>query len=479
MSTSVQLGTLITEVMPIQEDLALTHLSQSAQEFKKIVNELYEVEKITIGSDSEIISFMHEFETEKGGLSFFDQSKIWSQFEDYRQAFHEYQGMIKDRTLESSLEKLRNIDPHLVNEERYNSNDRLITKFLKTVFYEIRRQITGGTKIDRYVGRVAVLGEMQKRERATQKVLDLFPKFFATPEPLTSLGQINRLLERCSGNSELEKRRDWFENHLRFYVDPSLGHLMGRELTPPVRVFESAVETTTGVPTKRVRSDLVTQWVGADGAMVIEMITRATLMNERLANIVNTKLLPLDQIDLIEQHIDNPYIYEIIFKSPLVGSTDSVGKGGWGDMAHSRMLMSKKVTVRFDPLKNAISFLKGGFQMGLHLEDFSFLYNKMSYVEGTGLSTFLKYHGYVSTLGYLNHPMHLATTVNRVSVLGDNELGLSIAIHDTSDIALPRPGQYPKEGCLSALKDNLNSIELTAPELETTFKYMGWRAASQ
>jgi hypothetical protein len=103
----------------------------------------------------------------------------------------------------------------------------------------------------------------------------------------------------------------------------------------------------------------------------------------------------------------------------------------------------------------------------------------MSYVEGTGLSTFLKYHGYVSTLGSVKHPMHLATTVNRVSVLGDNELGLSIAIHDASDIALPRPGQYPKEGCLSALKENLNSIALTAPELETTFKHMGWRAASQ
>ena len=479
MITSVQLSTLITEVKPTQEDLALTHLSQSAQEFKEIVNDLYGAEKITIGSDSEILSFMHEFETEKGGLSFFDQSKIWSQFEDYRQAFHEYQGMIKDRTLESSLEKLRNIDPHLVNEERYDSDDSLITKFLKTAFYEIRRQIASGTKIDRYVGRVTVLGEMQKRRQATQKVLDIFPKFFATPEPLTSLGQINRLLERCSGNSELEKRRDWFENHLRFYVNPSLGHLMGRELTPPDRVFESTVETTTGVAAKTDPSGPVTQWVGAEAAMVIKMITRSALMNERLANIVNTKLLPLDQIDLIEQHIDNPYTYEITFKSPLVGSTDSVGKGGWGDMAHSRMLMSKKVTVHFDPVKKTISFPKGGFQMGLHLEDFSFLYKKMSYVEGTGLSTFLKYHGYVSTLGSVKHPMHLATTVNRVSVLGDNELGLSIAIHDASDIALPRPGQYPKEGCLSALKENLNSIALTAPELETTFKHMGWRAASQ
>ncbi len=479
MSISAKLGALITEVNPTQEDLALTYLTQSSLKFKKIVNDCYGVEKITTSSGYEILLFMHGFETERVELSFFNQSKIWSQFKDYQQAFHEYQGMVKNQSLASSLEKLRNIDPYLINEERFNVNDWLITKCLKIVFYEICRQIANGTKIDRYVGRVAALGAMQKREQATQKVLNLFPKFFATLEPPTTLWEVNQLLERCSGNSKLEKRRDWYENHLRFCVDPNLGYLMRRKLTQPVKVFEPAVKPAKEVATNRVQSDLVTQWAGDEGAMIIKMITKATLMNKKLENIVNEKLLPLDQIDLIEQHIDSPYIYDITFKSSLVGSTDFVEKEGWGDMVHSRMLMSKKVTVHFDPLKNSISFLKDGFQMGLHLEDFSFLYKKMSYMEGTGLLTFLKYHGYMSPLGYLNHPMHLATTVNRVTVLGENELGLSIEIHDANDISLPLSGEYPKEGCLSSLKDHLNFITLTAPELETTFKHMEWKAASQ
>jgi len=479
MSTSVQLGTLITEVKPIQEDLALTCLNQSRLEFKKIVNDIYGVEKITIGSDSEILSFMYGFEKERGDLEFSDQKKIWTQFEDYRQTFHEYQGMIKDQNLESTIEELRRIDPHLVNEERYSSDDGWITKCLKTVFYEIVRLATSGAKIDRYIGRVTILGAAQKKEQETQKVLDLFPRFFATSKPLTSLGQINHLLELCSGNAELEERRNWFENHLMFYVNPNLGHLLGKELTAPVRVFEPVIEDTGDLGTKKVHTELVTQWAGAEGAMVIEMITRATLMNEKLANVVNTKLIPLDQIAVVEQHMDSPYTYEITFKSPLVGSTDSVTKGGWGDMAHSRMFMGKKLTVCFNPLKNLMSFPKGGFQMGLHLEDFSFLYNKMSSVERAALSTFLKYHGYMSILGSLNHPMHLATTVNSFRVSGDDELSLGIAIHDTGDIPLPRAGQYPKGGCLSNLQSNLDSVELTTPEIEKTFRHMEWRAASQ
>ena len=247
----------------------------------------------------------------------------------------------------------------------------------------------------------------------------------------------------------------------------------------PVRVIEPAVEDTTDVATKKVQTGPVNQWIGAEGAMVIEMNTRATLMNKKLANIVNSKLIPLDKIALVEQCLDDPFTFEITFKSSLAASTHSVEKGGWGDMAHSRMLMGQKVTVRFDPLKCLMSFPKGGFQMGIHLEDFSFLYDKMSYTEGTALSTFLKYHGYMSTFGSLKHPMHLATTVNSLRISGDDELRLGIAIHDTSDIPLPRAGQYPKDGCLSNLQSNMNSIELTAPELENTFRHMEWRAASQ
>lgn len=479
MSTSVQLGTLITEVKPIQEDLALAQLNQSRIEFKKIINDIYGVEKISIGSDSEILSFMHGFETERVDLEFSDQEKIWAQFEDYRQTFHDYQGMINDQSLETTIEELRSIDPHLVNEERYSSDDAWITKCLKTVFYEIVRLATSGAKIDRYIGRVSVLGAAQKKEQETQKVLDIFPKFFATSVRLTSLGQINRLLELCTGNRELEERRNWFENHLMFYVNPNLGQLLDRELTVPVRVIEPVVEGLEDIPTKKVQNDLVTQWADGEGAMIVETMTRATLMNEKLVNIVNTKLLPLDQIALVEQHLDDPHTFEITFKSPLVGSADSVDEGGWGDMAYSRMLMDRKLTVRFDPFKNSINFLKGGFQMGIHLEDFSFLYNKMSYTEGTALSTFLKYHGYMSTFGSLKHPMHLATTVNSLRISGDDELRLGIAIHDTSDIPLPRAGQYPKGGCLSNLQSNMDSIELTAPELEKTFKHMEWRAASQ
>ncbi len=477
MSTSVQLGTLITEVKPVQEDLALTQLNQSRLEFKKTVNDIYGVEKISIGSDSEILSFMYAFETERGGLDFSDQEKIWAQFEDYRQTFHDYQSIINDQSLESTIEELRSIDPHLVNEERYSSDDAWITKCLKTVFYEIVRLATSGAKIDRYIGRVNVLGAAQKKEQETQKVLDIFPQFFATSKPLTSLGQINHLLELCSGKTELEERRNWFENHLMFYVNPNLGHLLGRELTAPVRVFEPVIEDTGDLGTKKVNTELVTQWAGGEGAMVVEMMTRATLMNDELANIVNTKLFPLDQIELVEQHLDSPYTYEITFKNSLVGSTDSVAKGGWGDMAHSRMLMGKKVTVCFNPLKNSMSFPKGEFQMGLHLEDFSFLYNKMSSAGGTALSAFLKYHGYMSILGSLNHPMHLATTVNSLRVSGDDALRLGIAIHDTGDIPLPHAGQYPKGGCLSNLQSNLDSVELTTPEIEKTFRHMEWRAA--
>ena len=479
MSTSVQLGTVMTEVRPTQEDLALTRLNQSQLELKKIVNDIYGIEKINTGSDSEILSFIHEFETDRGELDFCDQKKIWMQFEDYRQSFHEYQGIIKDQSLESSIEELRRIDPHLVNEERYSSDDTWVTKCLKTVFYEIVRLATSGAKIDRYIGRVSILGVAQKKERETQKVLELFPKFFATSVPLTSLGQINRLLELCSGDKKLEERRNWFENHLKFYVNPTLGRLLGRELTMPVRVIEPAVEDTTDVATKKVQTGPVNQWIGAEGAMVIEMNTRATLMNKKLANIVNSKLIPLDKIALVEQCLDDPFTFEITFKSSLAASTHSVEKGGWGDMAHSRMLMGQKVTVRFDPLKCLMSFPKGGFQMGIHLEDFSFLYDKMSYTEGTALSTFLKYHGYMSTFGSLKHPMHLATTVNSLRVSGDDGLRLGIAIHDTSDIPLPRAGQYPKDGCLSNLQSNMDSIELTAPELEKTFRHMEWRAASQ
>ncbi len=475
MNVSVQLGRLIAEIKPTQEDLALACLTQSRLEFKKTVNDIYGTEKIIMGADSEILSFMHGFETERGELEFSDQNKIWTQFEDYRQSFHEYQIMIKDQSLESTIDELRSIDPHLLNEERYSSDDRWITKCLKTIFYEVVRLATSGAKIDRYIGRVGALRAMQKKEQEIQKVLEIFPKFFVTSVPLTSLGQINRLFELYSGNKKFEEKRNWFKNRLMFYVNPNLEQLLERELTAPVRDFEPVIEDIDDIPKKKVQN----KWADADGAMVIKTMVGATLMNKKLANVVNTKLLLLDQIALVEEHLDSLYTYEITFKSPLVGSTDFVDQGGWGDMTHSRMLMGKKVTMRFDPTKRSMSFPKGGFQMGIHLEDFSFLYNKMSYTEGIVLSAFLKLHGYMSTFGSLNHPMHLATTVNSLGVLDDEELRIGIAIHNTSDILLSLEGQYPKDRCLSTLQSNLDSIELTTPEIEKTFNYMEWKAASE
>ncbi|MCB1110355.1 MAG: hypothetical protein KDK64_05190 [Chlamydiia bacterium] len=485
------------------EDQAYGRLEQARLDFKNLVNTIYNTQKISTSSDLEIIVFMHWFEENNFYLEFPEQEKIWNQFIAYREAFDAYQETFCGETLEETQEKLRAIDPELIGEKRWQEEDSGIVQCLKSFFYTVVRKFSNEADIARYQGRMTVLTFEAERNRETQKVLELFPKFFETKTPVTTLQRVNAILDRCEWDDTLRARKKWFEGYLKSHVNPHIDYLLQRELSEPAEFFscvseeseffsfdtgeqsmdaeESVLESPKVVKEemKPFHDEVLTKWEGEGAAMIISTSLRATLMDEELAQRILSTLLPLDQIMCVEQSPESPLTFDVTFKSPLVGTTPKVLQEGWDDMVHSPLYLDQKVTVHFAPERRMIIFPKGGFQMGIHIENLQFLYNKMSYVEGTALATFLKYHGFMSWLGNMNYPLHLATTVRAISAQEEQEVKLHIGIHDTADLPMPKPGVYPTGECLSVLKEQLNSIKLTTQDLDSTFQDFTWAAAGK
>lgn len=494
MSDKVVLGSLITEVKENPEDRAFFDLEQTRLALKNLVNGIYGIQKISTISDREILQFMHWFEEERDDLPLEKQEEIWQAFEAYRSAHQNYQALFPGETVSSTVEALRAIDPNLVGETS--------SGWWASLFNAISRWIAGEDVIARYQGRLTVLQPQEIHSEEIKKVLDVFPKFFATQQPVSTIEEMNKVLDQTRFNPTLNERREWFESYLRTHITDNIDYLLNRELTKPEEFFsfsseeedevlftpELVVDRSYTEPVSKSdlvigdseeedvgvsqEKELVSRWDGEIARQLVDTSISAALMNPEMEATVKERLIPLDQIEWIEQSLEDPLMFKIHFKAPMVGSAPSIQVGGWNDIRHSPIFLDQEVTVRFNSQDRRIEFPDGGFQMAIHLEDLSFIHDKLDWTSSWGLSGFLKLHG----LG--SEPIHLATTIKGIVNVDEEEVVLRVEIHDKEDLPFPRNGKYPGEGALTTLKVQLNRFNLNIEEFGKTFANFTWSARS-
>lgn len=223
---------LVTESSYDAEDLAYRTLHLSRQ---KLIDTIYETSgnkafSTSSPSDNDILVFIHSMKT--FGINPSAEGKILEAFQDYSKAYESYRTHFQWETSTSTRQELCSIDPHLVGKSRYNQDDFFIVKGLKFLFYEVVNW-TSKTQIDRYENRMSVLEPEKEREEQTQKVIDIFSRFFRTSEPVTSIQDITNILsqELFERDATLQGRKKWFENYLEIHVHSNLDYLLRQEVS--------------------------------------------------------------------------------------------------------------------------------------------------------------------------------------------------------------------------------------------------------
>lgn len=215
----------------IPEDSALQKLEDARHQLKNLFNNLYGTRIIASPTDTNLLERFYEFQkTDFGSPS--DKEEIYREFQAYRQAFIEYQGFFPLDTADSVKEHLRQIDPALIGEKRYDSSDSWITKIAKTVLSYISRWSFGTKGINRLLGRLTVLDPMQKRLDERERVLEVFSSFFQTSQPVTSLKQVRDVLNQCEDSPKYQGRKDWFYKYLSIHVNLNENFLLNQEDYP-------------------------------------------------------------------------------------------------------------------------------------------------------------------------------------------------------------------------------------------------------
>ena len=156
---------------------------------------------------------------------------FWAQGSNYQKNLLIYFQSLRGRPLDIFYHKLRSIDPHLVNEERYNRTDGWTIQRIKSIYYGIVRKFTFKRTIERYQNRITVLISLLEMNRDVQKVIELFPKFFQTTKPIRTLDEIHEMLALCENDSMLLERKKWFENYLRTKVNSDIDYLLDPNLS--------------------------------------------------------------------------------------------------------------------------------------------------------------------------------------------------------------------------------------------------------
>ncbi len=146
------------------EVIALNQLSEARDNLKKIVNDIYGIEKFVTSSESELLFVIHEVNNDKTLLAN-NQTDILEKFEFYRETYESYCNAIQGETLESTIARLRKIDPNFIGEKCYQESDWRIIKLAKSFFYFLGRLLRSPTEMVCLQERMVFLSSLSEQEK--------------------------------------------------------------------------------------------------------------------------------------------------------------------------------------------------------------------------------------------------------------------------------------------------------------------------
>lgn len=524
MTNNVVFDVSVSVAKETPEDRALHTLNDTRLILKDLVSDSYGVQKIPTTSDQDILHFMHGFEVGKEDISFKKRTEIWKAFESYHAAYQNYQGEICGKTYDSTMEALRAIDPALIGEKRYNKSDAWLVQGIKSLFYVISRVSSKEDFITCYQGRLTVLQLQEIRDNETQKVLDLFPKFFTLSKQPTTLEEVNTALNRCHSDPELNARKQWFERHLEIHVNPNVDYLLDRKLTPPIEPpLSSASSQDNSISWDSLLEKLSSPFLSENfkqeevreikdlgdqrfevilqdnTALIIQKTEEGKLhlSGTALPDLMRTqfekalgrdpeKFFPFDKIQSVTVLSEgkSPEL-RIDFGCQVEGITDHVAEGGWQDMTHNRFVIEP--TLKVELSENAgITFEEGKVQMALHVEDFSSLLRMVGLprVASWTVNNLLYQGGFTDDQGKGKKGLEFSVRIDKLSPDNSGNMNLSVSLPDHDKMIHPRKNQEnpievvdlsTTETGTNWVKKFLGSLCLKAEEYKSSFASLTWQ----
>lgn len=227
------------------EDQGRMELNSAIENFKKIINKTHDI------THNDILDKMHEVQNNPEYTLEF-RKEIYQAYDCYMTVRKDYAGHLEGLDLGQMKAEVRAIDPDLLKgEERYKETEWAVKKFVLDIFYTIKRFFTSDATLARYAGRIQFLGEEFLRSDATQRVMELFPKYIAAaPEiDLDTVQKIDEFLtymEFVSKHSEddtfprrFKQAKERLIAELKDTVHPNLAIVFDRAIEKPQEPYFS------------------------------------------------------------------------------------------------------------------------------------------------------------------------------------------------------------------------------------------------
>ncbi|MBF5058855.1 hypothetical protein [Candidatus Neptunochlamydia vexilliferae] len=216
-------------------------------------------------------------------------------------------------------------------------------------------------------------------------------------------------------------------------------------------------------------------WKESEAAQMVQTIFMSLQTeHEEIRKLIEQTFIPSSALESVELCGRE---YKITLKSPMVGSAGTVKAGGWQDMVNSRLKAEKVLWVRAND-EGSISFHGDSMHMGIHIADFSFLYDRCSSEkQKLGLKALLRKNGYTHWLtGNTTVPLQFTVKINKIRVTKDR-----VFLHferSQKQVALPFGGKGPTAGIIDGAINKMKQVSFTHKEAIATFRDFIWKSAT-
>lgn len=154
-------------------------------------------------SHQDILAKMYEVQGSSTYSSEY-RDTIWADFKTYQTARDEYRKSFNEKDLENIQKELREIDPALLGEKRYEESTSTIKRLILNVFYGIRSCFTSTKLLSRYQGRIEIAKEEVQKEERNEKVKEIFNRHILdkdhpeTPQAIDEVLTCMQFLDQAS-----------------------------------------------------------------------------------------------------------------------------------------------------------------------------------------------------------------------------------------------------------------------------------------
>lgn len=143
----------------------------------------------------------------------------------YKKNILNYLNTLPNKSLSHTYAKLCSIDPNLIGKERYNREDFLISKIVKTIYYVFKRYFFK-KNIVKYENRITVLSFLERANKTLKKISELSREVLKTNNTTETLKNLINELIKNESDEEGKKLKNYFSR----YIDEDMHYLLDPEI---------------------------------------------------------------------------------------------------------------------------------------------------------------------------------------------------------------------------------------------------------